>query len=351
MSMPNEVVQFAQTNGGNTDFYVAFQDYYFNRDKMDSEKHDKLQNAFFAEIIAKSGVSRDGLTTEAWVSHPSVQWASFAVVDATVNAILPQVLTPAFGLFTDFRFVSLGDVVKFKIMPNQFFTVSKGGTGERTIHRQKDFAQDIIVAPVEHIVTVYTDMYRVLAGKEDIADFVARVVLAIEQAMYSDALNVLMTGLNNLPTGTYKISGAFDMKTLVKMAETVQVYNAGVRPVIAGSATALMNVLPDSTLGYRGNYDANGGSIELIKNVYGYDVIKMNNAAAQGGGLVLPDNKIFVVSPAQDKLVKAVVSNALTNSNQFYDNADLTSDYTTRKMWEFVYASAAKAGVYEITEG
>ena len=351
MSMPNEVVQFAQTNGGNTDFYVAFQDYYFNRDKMDSEKHDKLQNAFFAEIIAKSGVSRDGLTTEAWVSHPSVQWAAFAVVDATVNAILPQVLTPAFGLFTDFRFVSLGDVVKFKIMPNQFFTVSKGGTGERTIHRQKDFAQDIIVAPVEHIVTVYTDMYRVLAGKEDIADFVARVVLAIEQAMYGDALNALMTGLNNLPTGTYKISGAFDMKTLVKMAETVQVYNAGVRPVIAGSATALMHVLPDSTLGYRGNYDANGGSIELIKNVYGYDVIKMNNAAAQGGGLVLPDNKIFVVSPAQDKLVKAVVSNALTNSNQFYDNADLTSDYTTRKMWEFVYASAAKAGVYEITEG
>ena len=350
MSMPNEVVQFAQTNGGNTDFYVAFQDYYFNRDKMDSENHDKLQNAFFAEIIAKSGVSRDGLTTEAWVSHPSVQWAAFAVVDATVNAILPQVLTPAFGLFTDFRFVSLGDVVKFKIMPNQFFTVSKGGTGERTIHRQKDFAQDIIVAPVEHIVTVYTDMYRVLAGKEDIADFVARVVLAIEQAMYGDALNALMTGLNNLPTGTYNISGAFDMKTLVKMAETVQVYNAGVRPVIAGSATALMRVLPDSTLGYRGNYDANGGSIELIKNVYGYDVIKMNNAAAQGGGLVLPDDKIFVVSPAQDKLVKGVVSNALTNSNQFYDNADLTSDYTTRKMWEFVYASAAKAGVYTVTD-
>ena len=112
-----------------------------------------------------------------------------------------QVLTPAFGLFTDFRFVSLGDVVKFKIKPNQFFTVSKGGTGERTIHRQKDFAQDIIVAPVEHIVTVYTDMYRVLAGKEDVADFVARVVIAIQQAMYGDALNALMTGLNNLPVG------------------------------------------------------------------------------------------------------------------------------------------------------
>ena len=153
-------------------------------------------------------------------------------------------------------------------------------------------------------MTVYTDMYRVLAGKEDIADFVARVVLAIEQEMYGDALNALMTGLNNLPVGSYNYTGAFDMKTLVKMAETVQVYNAGARPIIAGSATALMNVLPDSTLGYRGNYDANGGSIELTKSIYGYDVIKMNNASAQGGGLILPDDKIFVVSPAQDKLVK-----------------------------------------------
>ena len=127
-------------------------------------------------------------------------------------------------------------------------------------------------------------------------------------------------------------------------------YNAGVRPIIAGSATALMNVLPDSTLGYRGNYEANGGSIELFKNVYGYDVIKMDNAAAQGGGLVLPDDKIFVVSPTQDKLVKAVVSNALTNSNQFYDNADLTSDYTTRKMWDSSMRLRLRPGIYTVTD-
>ena len=347
MNLSQEIVQFAN---GNTDFYVAFQDYYFNRDKMTSENHDKIHNAFFAEIEGKSGVAREGLSTEAWVSHPSVQWAAFAVVDATVNAILPQVLTPAFGVFADFRFVSLGDVVKFKVMPNQFFTVSKGGTGERTTHRQKDFAADIVVSPIEHIVTVYTDMYRVLAGKEDIADFIYRVVLSVEQAMYGDALNALTTGLAAIPAGAYSFTGAFDMKTLVKMAETVQVFNAGVRPVIAGSAVALMNVLPDSTLGFRGNYDANGGSIDLIKNVMGFDVLRLDNAAAKNGGLVLPDNQIFVVSPTQDKLIKGVVSNALTNSNQFYDNADLTQNYTTRKNWEFVYASSAKAGIYTITD-
>ena len=42
------------------------------------------------------------------------------------------------------------------------------------------------------------------------------------------------------------------------------------------------------------------------------------------------------------------VSNTLTNSNQFYDNADLTENFTYRKNYAFAYASAAKAAIYTI---
>lgn len=342
-----EIVTFA---AGNTDCYVAFQDYFCNKAVQTSENHEKLNKAFFAEVNAKSGVNAEGLSTEALLSHPSYRWSFMSVVDATVNAILPNILTDTIGLIADLRFVSLGDIVKFKIMPNQFFTVSKGGTGERTIHRQKDFAADVVISPVEHIVTVYVDMYRVMARKEDIVDFIRRVVLAIEQSMYADILDALTTGLASIPQGTYNVTGAFDMGKLVKMAETVEVYNAGSRPMIVGSATALMKVLPDSTLGYRGNFDANGGSIELIKDVYGYDVMRLKNAASKAGGLVLPDDTVFVVSPAVDKLVKVAVSNALINSNQFYENGDLTQNYSMRKNWVATYASAAKAGIYKITD-
>ena len=38
-------------------------------------------------------------------------------IDATVNAILPSVLTPAFGIFMDLRFVGVGDI-KIRVMPN-----------------------------------------------------------------------------------------------------------------------------------------------------------------------------------------------------------------------------------------
>lgn len=340
-----EIIQFAN---GNTDFYLAAQD---NFAAPTPEKSELLNKAYFAEVERKANVARAGISTEAWISHPSVRWAAMSVLEATVEAILPSVLTPAFSVFMDLRPVGAGDILKIKIKPNTLYTVSKGGKGDRSVFRQKKYAGDVILTPQEHIVTVDVSMYRVLAGKDDIGEMVRLVVLAVEQDMYAEAINALLTGLGSLTVGgAYSKSGAFDMATLLQMCEQVQVYNSGVRPIICGSAVALMNVIPDSANGYRGNFDANGGGINLIKTVFGYDVMRLENAAAAGGGLVLPTNKIFVVSPAQDKLVKMAVSNSLSNSNQFYDNADITQNFTYRKNYDAVYASAAKAGIYTVTD-
>lgn len=122
MKFSNDVVKFF----GNTDFVECFSDYYYNTDKMTAEQHSKIENAFFAEIEKKAGVAREGVTAEAWASHPSVQWAAFSVVDAVVNTILPQTLNSSIGLFTDLKFVGYGDSVKFRVRPRGLFVVSKG---------------------------------------------------------------------------------------------------------------------------------------------------------------------------------------------------------------------------------
>lgn len=345
--LSNEVIAFA---AGNTDFYEAMSRYFQFENERTAENSNKLNDAFFAEIERKSGVSRNGMDATAWVAHPAVRWASFAIVDATINAIIPVTILPQFGLFADFRPVGYGDVMKVKIQPKQFYTVSLGGRGERTSFRQKHFARDVIVAPVEHIVTVYVDMYRVLAGKEAVADAIRLVLMSVEQAMYADALATLIAGLNTIVDPDRQVSGAFDMKALVKMGEKVQVLNGGIRPVFVGSATALMNVLPDSTLGYRMNINSERPVIDIVKNVLGFDVVRLDPALGSDGSLILPDDKIYVISPAQDKLIKGVMSTALSNSNQFYDNADLTENFTYRKEWNFIFATAASAGVYTITD-
>lgn len=365
--MPNlsaEIVRFAN---GNTDFYTAFQDYYFHYNKVNQkrelgyfdanvsleEKSAKIQKGFFAEIEKRSGVQfTDEMTRESWASHPNVGWAAMAVIDAVVASVLPATINPSIGLYTDIRYASYGDIVKFRVKPRTLFTVSKGAHGERTTFRQKKFDGDVIIAPVEHMITVYTDMYRVLAGKEDIAEFIRLVVLSIETDMTKEAANALSVGMAQ---GTYpsqlSFSGAFDVQQLITLGETVQAYNYGVRPIIAGTATALSKVLPDSALGFRGVYGAEGGSIDLIKDFYGFDLMRLPQVATGTNfGLALDPNTLYVITPALDKLVKGVVSTSLTNSNQFYDNADLTQNFTMRKDYGFEFVSGAWGGKYVITD-
>lgn len=278
-------------------------------------------------------------------------FAAMAIIDADVMTVLPDVINKSIGLYTDIKYMSLGDVLHLKLKPRTLYTVSKGGHGERVGFRQKKTNGDVFITPVEHLITTYVDMYSLLAGKEDLGNLVTLVVLSLEADMTKEATSALTTGM---AYGTYpsslSIQGAFSTNTLVTLAETVKAYNYGVRPIIAGTATALANVIGDSSLGFRGNYDANGGSINLLKKFYDFDLYQLPQVATGVGyGLALASDTLYVISPAVDKLVKGAVSNALTNSNQFYDNADLTQNYTMRKMYDFQFASSAIGGMYKIT--
>jgi hypothetical protein len=340
-----ELIRFAN---GNTDFYEAAFAYFCDKEQS-SENKNLMHQAYLAEVENKAGVKREGLEFNAWAGHPSCKWAAMAVVNSAIRAILPVTILPQFEAFADFRTQNVGDITKFTIMPRSFYVVSKGGRSERTSFRQRKFASDVTLVPEEHIITVYRRLYNVLAGTDNIADFMTWVLASMRTSMYTEALNVLTAGLAGIPAGALNVTGAFDMKTLVKMCETVQYRNGGVRPVIAGSATALMNVLPDSTSGYRMNVPGDGdGRIELLRSILGYDVLKLDNAVDTTGNLVLPDNKIYVISPSQDKLIKGTMSVTLQNSNDYYENADLTQNFTTRLSFGFLFATSAYAGVYTI---
>lgn len=366
--MPNlskEIVQFAN---GNTDFYTAFQDYYahdtysrtgkklvsFSEVPSLDEKASKVSDAFFAEVARVSGVVRTEGNKEAWALNPMVRWATFSVIDTMVNSVLPMTINPSIGIYTDIRYVSLGDVVKFRIKPRTLFTVSLSAMGERTTFRQRDFASDQIVAPIDHMVTVYEDMLSALSGHADLADMIRRVVISVETAMTADATTALTTGMAQ---GTYpaalSIQGAFNTQTMIKLAETVQAYNYGARPMIIGTASALTNVVGDSAMGFRGNYDAANGSINLLSDFYGYTLFQLPQVATgdySTMSLALPDDTLFVVSPAIDKLVKLVVSNTLSSSNDYFNSADLTKNFDYHKAWNTAFLSAGFGGMYKITE-
>lgn len=361
----DEILTFAN---GDVDYFVAFKDYYNHYNKVNmsrslgefdqgvslDEKSDKISKAFFREVEKRAGVERTELNKESWASNPNVGWAALAVIDASINAVLPATINPSIGLYTDLRYVGYGDLVNFKIKPRTLYTVSKGAHGERVTFRQKKYDGNLQLMPIEHIITTYVDMYKVLAGKEDLAEFVRLVVYSIETEMTKEATNALTTGMtaSTYPT-QLNVSGAFSAETLVTLAETVEAYNFGARPIIAGTATALMKVPTDASLNLRGIFDAEGGRIGLVKDFYGYDLLRLPQVATgnySNFGLALDPDTLYIISPAMDKLVKGAVSTSLTNSNQFYDNADITQNFTMRKDFDFAFVSGAWGGIYKITD-
>lgn len=172
--------------------------------------------------------------------------------------------------------------------------------------------------------------------------------------MTKEAYGAMIAGIDggNRPNAL-KVTGAFDMTKLIKLCQTVQAYNFGMKPIIVGTAIGLMNVLPNSADGYRINTDSTDMRIELIRNVYGYDFLELPQVATgdyTNYGLALDDTKLAIISPAADKIVKGVVEGAvLTNSNDYYENADLTSNYTINKRFGFEFLSGAVSGEYSIT--
>lgn len=364
MAISNEIIQFAN---GNTDFYEAFADYYNHKaaeewnSKMGAYDHNvslsvksgKVRDAFFAEVERLSGCKMTAENKDAWMANPMTKWATFAVINAAVNVVLPGYVQATFAPFVDFRTVGYADVVNLKIPPKTLYTVSKGARGERTSFRQKKYAGNIVLSPIEHIITTYVDMARVLAGKDDLAEAVRAIVVSIEIDMNKEVMSALTTGLGaaTYPTQFIK-SGAFDGKELVKLAQRVQAYNMMAKPVIMGTAAALMNVLPDSTLGGRIVIDGREPVVSYVKDFYGFPVYELPQAPTGSAdfGLALDDTKLYVISAAVNKPVAGVMSTALTNSNDFYENADISQNFTMRKGYSFEFVGASYAGVYTITE-
>lgn len=361
--LSQEVVNFAK---GNTDFYVAFADYHnhkaaeewgqnmgsYDKSRTIAEKAPVIREAYFAELERISGQKIDRANMDVMLANPMLRYANFALINATINVVLPAYVAATFAPFVDFRSVGYADTVNLKVPPKTLYTVSRGARGERTSFRQKKYAGNVEISPIEHIITTYVDMARVFAGKDDLADAVRAIIMSIEIDMNNEIIASLNAGLNEASYPEQFVeTGAFDGKKLVQLAQRVQAYNMMSKPVIMGTAAALMNVLPDSTLGGRLVIDGRDPVVSYVRDFYGFGIYELPQApTGKDFGLALDDNTLYVVSAAVAKPIVGVMSTTLTNSNQFYENADISQNFTMRKSYDFEFVGAAYVGKYSITE-
>lgn len=361
--LPQNVVKFA---GEQQKVYVQFQDYFahymdetqnrnigaYDKTVSFADKEQQMHEALITEVKRHSGVNFSAdIPMQQWANNPMVRWATFAVTTNLIDTVIPQTLNKSLGLYAEIRHIGFGDTALFDVKPKSLFTVSKGGNAQRMGLVNKQFSSTETLVPENHIITVGVSLYKVLSGKESLAEFTRKAILSIETEMSLDAYRALAAGLDvSVVPADLKVTG-YTQSDLVTLCERVTAYNNGAKAVIVGTTNGLANILPDQANGYRILTQGDNMSIQLIKTFFDYDILRIPQFAVVNNNfkLALDDNKIYVMSPSSDKLIKGVIEGStLSHTDGAYDNANLTQDATFNKRWVFGFLTNAIAGVMTV---
>lgn len=362
--LQNDIVMFAQANSLDINMYDRAKDLYRNKKSIDGNtkvsfdasipfdvKEAKLEAEMRTAVSKMSGVSFDEISKNpaAFATNPMVNWATFAVVGSVIDAILPDALIDSVGIYSDIRIVGYGDSASFEIKPRDLFTVSVAGRGKRQaeLHRQYSGTQTIV--PVNHEVSVYVSLYRVLAGIDSLADFMMKVAKSIEYEMNYEIYDAFATAMNGLPTTPANTSlsvAGYSQAAFVALAQKVTAWNQGNKAVAIGTQTALATVLP-SNANYRYMLDSDYAKIGYVPNIFGVDLIVLPQMADYTNpfALKLDDTKIYMVSPSTDKPIKVVLGgDTLAYTSGTYDHANLMQTGSLQKQWGISAITNSVAG-------
>jgi len=358
--LPMNMVEFAQ---GNEAFYSSVLDYFaharaikegktvgdFDTSVSFAEKEKAVNEALIKEIGRKSKFDISEFSAAEMATNPSVNWATFAIAGALVDMILPQTLIQSIGLYTEVHNIGIGDSASIVIKPRDLFVVTKAGMGKRNAELKRQFNGQVNIVPENHMVTVYVDLYRVLAGLDSLADFMAKCVQSVESAIAVEAYTAFDTAMAALPTvgdTALKVAG-YSADALVGLAQKVSAYNGGAAAVIVGTKLALSKVLPANS-NFRYSLDSEYVKLGYIKDFMGYSVIELPQVAdwATPFTLALDDTHLYVLSPTQNKLLHlALAGDTMSYVNGQFGNADLTQEATLYKKWAVAVATNAIAGI------
>ena len=318
--------------------------------KDDMEK--AINKEFMSELCRRTGMTPDENfdgSLRRFANNPNVAKMADDIRDYMIDMLLPEtLLTGSLRYFADFRFADLGDSMSFDIQNNALYNVSKAGYRKRSTNMQKLFDTTVTLAPINREITVGTDLFEILTGRVSIAKEVMKAVRSIETAMMFDAYDAFATATGNL-SGNLAVAN-YSEASLISLCETVTAYNQGRKAVIIGTPVALKSVLPTNS-NYRYLLDDEYVRLGHLQTFNGYDVLPLDQVAnpyntATPYSLKLDDTKIWVVSPAADKIVKIGVGGEMTShTDAIYDNANLLQMSTLNKAWDCQVITNSVCGI------
>jgi len=320
-----------------------------------AEKEKKVNDLLMAEVKKLSGLDFNNsfASIEMMAKNPTFQWAYMAVIDAAIDMVLPDFVDRTTSVYTETRNGAMGGSFKFDVESNDLFIVSKAGRNQRNTEFQREDVGQRSIIPFNHNISVASNKYKVLCGKESMARFLMKAVLSMEAELTKEIALAFASAMDDLKDNgaeALHVAGLAD-KSVIKLIQTVSAYNRA-PAILMGTMSAVHDLLPQSA-NLRMQVESDYVRVGYVPTIYGTDVMVMPQYAdytsADTYKLALPDDKIYVISPSAQKPVKLCLEGATTsNTVESNADADLTTNTTINKSWGIGVVTNAIAGVITV---
>lgn len=322
----------------------------YDTGKTLDEKEVLVNAAIDREIANLMKVDCSFVDKEAYVTNPTYQWAKFAVINKLVDMIIPDVVREDYMQIANTQTVGYGDSAVFDIKSGDLFTVVKNGNSRRHVEAQRQFTGQKALVPTNHTVTTEVDLYRVLAGKENHAEYAMKVVLSIESEIAIDIMAAVKDSFSVL-TANFK-ENAYSETAFKKLAARVGAANGGAKAVAIGTELGLGTIMPTNDylkMGLGETY-SKIGYLPVFKNVPLIALAQKIDWSSADYDFALDDSYIYMISPQTQKLVQVVFEGgSLAIADGQFANSNLTQKVSLHKRWVVGLITNSKYGIMKTT--
>lgn len=322
----------------------------YDKSKSLDDKKNMLDNAIDAEIEKLVHIKcSDVVTREQYATNPNYQWATFAVVNKLVDYVLPDIIRDDMLGVAEVSTVGYGDTKEFDIKSNDLFTVVENGNSRRHVEAQRQFNGTKVLNPTNHSLTVEVDWYRVVSRKESIAEYAAKVVLSMENALWLDVISIVTSSYATL-TANFK-EASFSEVGFDELSQRVSAANG--RPAVAfGTKIGLGNVFPTTTTNFQVGIGQRMAEEGYLGKFHGTDLIAIPQRidwSSADYDFAIDDDYVYFISPAGQRLVQVVLEgDTLTIDSGDFGDANLTRKMTMHKRWAVGIITNAKYGIMKV---
>ena len=262
----------------------------------------------------------------------------FEIIEELIPVMISEGLVgdEYFMNLVDYRNLAEGDQNNFLVEDNNLFVVSKAADGTQAIRRQRIGGVSETKIDTElHVVRIYEELNRVLAGRVDFNTFVDKVAASFRRQML-DEIYALWSAAsaNDMGGATYfPAAGSYNEGALLKLIEHVEAAAGGKPATIVGTKAALRylqeSIMSDGAkdelhnMGYFGKFLGTPCVAIPQRHKVGFNGV----TTANDDGFVLNDKVITVIAGDQKPIKVVREGDGIVHMGDPFDNQDLTQEY------------------------